>query len=195
MAKDCREDYAHYLNVRDCWEAARLCDGMGLKNCREYDPVKYYVYVLADPDTRKAFYIGKGKSARWRCHEMDAKAFRHVNAKVGEKIVSLARDGKEHLAICVRDGLSESQAYNLEAYLIANVDGTFNGAKGRMTNAQRQLAFYKSLPDVKFGHLFARKDGEWVKGWLYDHCVDIYWMKRNGIEKWQNEVDKECAAA
>lgn len=186
-----REVYAKWLNDSDCFEAAEN-SGLGSVNIRAIKPSKYYVYALAYPDTGKVFYIGKGVKDRWRFHEMRSRIFQHENARVQDAINRIEADGKLCIAICVKDGLSEDEAYNLERYLIEAVDGTFNGAKGRMTEAEKNFSLYRVFPRVTRLHLYM-PDGR--KTWLHDHVKAVMRVKREGLVEWGRKAKAERAAA
>lgn len=185
-----REEYAKCLNELDCFEAAKL--GMGYSNLRAVKPEKFYVYALAYPDTGKVFYVGKGKGARWRSHECDSRNLTHINDRVQDAINSVERSGALCTAICVRDGLTENQAFNLEAYLISSVDGLFNGAKGRMTPTEKEYACFKRWPRVTRLHLYM-PDGR--KTWLHKECKNVLRIKRKGLVEWGRAVAAERLAA
>jgi hypothetical protein len=80
--------------------------------------LKYYVYMLLDPDDNKPFYVGKGLDNRvfnhLACALVDIDAF---NAKY-DKIREVNQKGKAVKHIIVRHGLSEKEAYQIEASLI-----------------------------------------------------------------------------
>jgi len=80
--------------------------------------LKYYVYMLIDPTDNKPFYIGKG---------IDNRVFNHLdcaltdldstNAKY-EKIREITNSGQTVGHIIVRHGLTEKEAFQIEASLI-----------------------------------------------------------------------------
>ena len=80
--------------------------------------LKYYVYMLLDPTNNKPFYVGKG---------IDNRVFNHLafaltdadasNAKY-DKIREIVQSGQTVKHIIVRHGLSESEAFQIEASLI-----------------------------------------------------------------------------
>lgn len=88
--------------------------------------LQYYVYVYSDPDTKKPFYIGKGKGNR---------AFAHLTAdgdreKV-KRIQELYDNKKEPLIEILVHGVDEQTAFRVEAAAI-DLIGVEN-----LTNAQR----------------------------------------------------------
>ncbi len=87
----------------------------------------YYVYVYSDPDTKKPFYVGKGKGNR---------AFQHLddqseNDKV-RKIAEIKARGKEPLIEILVHGLNEETALKVEAAAIdlIGIDHLTNQQRG-----------------------------------------------------------------
>ena len=75
------------------------------------DALKNYVYVLSCPDTKRPFYIGKGKGDRvfehFKDKEKDNKAKR-------EKIKAILKQGKEPVIDILVHGLTEKEAMLVE---------------------------------------------------------------------------------
>ena len=78
----------------------------------------YYVYMLIDPRDKKSFYIGKG---------IDNRVFNHINCALADideinakydTIRQIQNNGKTVGHIIVRHGLTEDQAFQIEASLI-----------------------------------------------------------------------------
>ena len=105
----------------------------------------YYVYALIDPRTKKVFYIGKGKGSRIYAHVEASEA---IDTKEADKIATIRAIravGKEVGHTVVRHGLSESEAFAVEAALIDYaksvqnlnltnlVDGHYSGEVGLRT--------------------------------------------------------------
>ena len=86
----------------------------------------YYVYVYSDPDTRKPFYVGKGKDNRVFSHLDDKKE----NDKV-HKINEIRSRGKEPIIEILAHGLDNETALKVEAAAIDLI-----GIKN-LTNNQR----------------------------------------------------------
>lgn len=84
------------------------------KICQE---LKYYVYLLVDPETDEPFYVGKGYNNR---------VFDHIKCELGaehetpkyNKIVSIKKKGQTVKHVIVRHGLTEENALEIESTLI-----------------------------------------------------------------------------
>lgn len=88
--------------------------------------LKYYVYVYSDPDTKKPFYVGKGKGDRVFSH-LDEQS---ENDKV-HKIKEIRERGKEPIIEILAHGLDNETALKVEAAAIDLI-----GIKN-LTNRQR----------------------------------------------------------
>ena len=83
--------------------------------------LKYYVYALIDPRTKKPFYIGKGSGNRLFQHVEDA-----LETNTESDKLNLIRDIKslgykiDH--IIIRHGLDEDDAFKIESSLIDLLD-------------------------------------------------------------------------
>ena len=81
--------------------------------------LKYYVYFLIDPTTNQPFYVGKGKDDRVLDHLKCALEFGTISdSDKYEKIREITSEGKVVGHIIVRHGLSEREAFEVEATLI-----------------------------------------------------------------------------
>ena len=98
---------------------------MSSQNRNEFSPyvveqIRWYVYALQDPRSRKIFYIGKGKGNRVFAHAIDARAegASEASQKI-ELIKAIHLEGKEVNTFIVRHGIpTEAQAYMVESALI-----------------------------------------------------------------------------
>lgn len=93
----------------------------------------YYVYALIDPRTKKVFYVGKGKGNRIYAH---VEASELVDVKEIEKIKTIREiraSGKDVKHVVVRHGLTESEAFAVEAAIIDYIQGV---QKYNLTNLQ-----------------------------------------------------------
>lgn len=97
------------------------------------DKIKYYVYILVDPDTHKIFYVGKGKKDRVFDHTNEVKKkLKNNDAKItSEKEKKIAdiilRTKQSPLMYIIRYNLEENEAFLIESVLIDLLNkGVFN---------------------------------------------------------------------
>ena len=82
------------------------------------DGVGYYVYRLVDPRTKQTFYVGKGRGNRLFQHVSEALAKEdHTTLKL-DRIREIKKEGFEVGHVVHRHGLSEKEAFEVEAALI-----------------------------------------------------------------------------
>ena len=79
--------------------------------------LKYYVYMLIDPINNAPFYVGKGKDNRVFAHLKCALEHETVSDKY-DKIREITSKNATVQHVIVRHGLSEKEAYEIEATLI-----------------------------------------------------------------------------
>lgn len=111
------------------------------------EALKYYVYVYSDPDTKKPFYVGKGKGNR---------VFSHLNNKSesekAQKINEIQEKGKTPIIEILAHDLDKETAFKVEAAAIDLI-----GIKN-LTNQQRDhesSSYGKievSLLDARYSH-------------------------------------------
>lgn len=102
---------------------------------------KFYVYRLLDPRTYQTFYVGKGCGDRVFQHAKNVKVF--VSSLKGQKgsfedeislkektILDILASGKEVICIIHRYGLTEKEAFEVEAALIDAYSGLSNIQRG-----------------------------------------------------------------
>lgn len=98
--------------------------------------LNYYVYALIDPKTDKPFYVGKGMGNRVFNHIALALDTDTSNAKY-DTIREIQSAGQTVKHIIIRHGLTESQAFEIEATIIDLLDffklSTTNIAGGHKT--------------------------------------------------------------
>lgn len=77
----------------------------------------FYVYLLIDPRTGEAFYVGKGKGCRYRSHEREARNGSGSAKACRIRDIWAAGLQVEHQRLA--EGLDEATAYRLERKAIA----------------------------------------------------------------------------
>ena len=134
------------------------------------EQLKYYVYRLIDPRNGQTFYVGKGKGNRVYAHINDAlKNFDgenyldtdedEVSAKI-QQIRDIKKSGLEVIHVIQRYGLTNKEAFEVEAALIdcyaglTNIQGGFAPERG-VNNAevlQRELSYetFEDIDDLKY---------------------------------------------
>lgn len=96
------------------------------------EQLKYYVYALIDPREHKLFYVGKGKGNRVFDHVKCALSSPEVSDKL-DYIRGLKGD-VEH--VIVRSGLTEKEAFEVEAALIDMLSHDVAAPFTHITNVQ-----------------------------------------------------------
>ena len=121
--------------------------------------LRYYVYLLVNPETKTPFYVGKGIGNRVFNHLKDAK-----DGKVGtEKLNHIQSILKKHKSVehvIVRHGLNEKTAYQIEASLIdtfrfiptfnefvsGNIQGGMNSIENGLMSCEELKRKYNAFP-------------------------------------------------
>lgn len=97
------------------------------------EKLNYYVYALIDPRTKKVFYVGKGKGNRIYAH---VGASELVDVKEVARIATvrnIRKSGREVRHVIIRHGLTEPEAFAVEA---AMIDYIKNVQQIKLTNLQ-----------------------------------------------------------
>tara|TARA_R110002096_G_C14446530_1_gene711189 strand:- start:144 stop:941 length:798 start_codon:yes stop_codon:yes gene_type:complete len=117
--------------------------------------IKFYVYLLINPENNEPFYVGKGQNNR---------VFAHINQQIIEddenlKYQEIDRIGRENVRhIIVRHGLSEQSAFAIEASLIdtfrfipsfnsyvkGNIQGGFNSIEKGLMSSNEIISLYNA---------------------------------------------------
>ena len=134
------------------------------------EQLQYYVYRLIDPRTGQTFYVGKGKGNRLYAHINDAlKNYAgetyidaeedEISAKI-KQIREIKNSGLEVIHVIQRYGLTEKEAFEVEAALIDCYPGLTNIQNGcssdrGVNNAevlQRDLSYeeFQDYPELKY---------------------------------------------
>jgi len=94
---------------------------------------EYYVYQYIDPITQQPFYIGKGSGDRMNRHLTETKD-KTENRKKYAHIKGLQNKGLEPIIKKIAENLTEEEAYDLEAELIAKYGRRDLDEGGILTN-------------------------------------------------------------
>lgn len=139
--------------------------------------LKYYVYLLIDPENDEPFYVGKGQNNR---------VFDHINQEIQEgtenlKYQEIQRIGSKKVKhIIVRHGLSESSAFAIEASLIdtfrfipslnkfarGNIQGGFNSIEKGLMSSNEIISLYNAelLNSIDEDCIIININGTYKKG-------------------------------
>jgi hypothetical protein len=121
--------------------------------------LKYYVYLLIDPDTKVPFYVGKGEGNRIFDHLNNAKKGKRGTEKL-DHIQSILNQKKTVDHVIVRHGLNEKTAYQIESSLIdtfrfvpafndfasGNVQGGMNSIENGLMSSEEVKRKYNAMP-------------------------------------------------
>ena len=166
-------------------------DGFDVFSLRDRPPSGFYVYALVDELENRPFYFGKGKDLRWMYHEKSARKNCHINPTLSLRINEQIENNGRCAVFCIKDNLTEDQAFALERFLIENVFGLLNGVSGKRTEAQRKLEQAQAIPDVTIDDLFTMIDGVWCKAADYDEKVEQYISKRDALNEFAQIVNRQ----
>lgn len=86
-------------------------------NASLIEQIQFYVYLLIDPRDKHVFYVGKGNGNRVFAHAHAALSETEANSKL-DRIHQIIAEGLEVQYTILRHGLSEKEAYEIEAALI-----------------------------------------------------------------------------
>lgn len=95
--------------------------------------MNYYVYIYFNPITNLPFYVGKGKGGRMY-HHLKETAETTDNKKKFNYINKLRKSGVTPIITIFKDGMSESDAYDLEEELILKYGRKDFESYGILTN-------------------------------------------------------------
>lgn len=105
------------------------------------EKLNYYVYLLIDPETNQIFYIGKGIGNRIFAHA-NATIFDAAPSDKLDKIRDIRTRGLEVKYIVHRHGLTEKEAFEVEAALIdfMGLSGLTNQVQGYDSDDRGQMS-------------------------------------------------------
>ena len=109
----------------------------------------YYVYCYIDPRNLEEFYYGKGTENRSKAHLLN-----QGKSKMAARIRQIRADGVEPDIKIIAAGLTEEQAFLVEATLIWKSGGQLvNAVSGQYTHKFRpKNTLHKKLPGFDFSH-------------------------------------------
>lgn len=210
---------AKIYRVKQHFERAFAIEGKAAMSISEFpisviERLNYYVYLLIDPQSGQVFYIGKGTGNRVFAHAHAA----ITNVSPGEKldkIREIMAKGVETKYVILRHGLTEKEAFEVEAALIDYADiktltnqvhGHSSDDRGQMT-ASDIVAKYAApeaeivepvllitvnrlyRPDMRADELYEITRGNWVVGTRRD-SVKYAFTVYNGIIREMYQVDR-----
>lgn len=124
--------------------------------------VRYYVYILLDPQDDIPFYVGKGKNNRVFEHmnraltDTDTSTFKYEKIR---EIVEIKNQTVKH--VIVRHGLTEDEAFKIEASLIdtliycrlglTNEQGGHNSIEKGLMTSEEVMRLYNAQPLDQIG--------------------------------------------
>ena len=128
-----------------------------IQDALKYGNRNYYVYRLIDPRTSHTLYVGKGCGDRVFQHVSDVKRLvandEDLESLKQQLIDEITADGKDVIAVIYRRGLTEKEAFEVEAALIDV--GTNPGCK----LSEIQVEIGKSLASTKLYVQLLRENG------------------------------------
>ncbi len=121
--------------------------------------LKYYVYLLVNPETKTPFYVGKGEGNRVFDHLNEANEGKKGTDKL-DQIQAILKKNKSVEHVIVRHGLNEKTAYQIEASLIdtfrfvpvfndfvkGNIQGGLNSIENGLMSSEEIKRKYNALP-------------------------------------------------
>ncbi len=124
--------------------------------------LKAYVYMLLDPSNQQPFYVGKGRENN-RVFEHIACALSDLDASTlkYEKIRAIQKNGRDVQHVIVRHGLTDKEAFELEAALIdamtycglmlTNEQGGHNSIDKGLMTSEEVVRLYNAQPLTSLG--------------------------------------------
>lgn len=167
------------------------------------EQLQYYVYRLIDPRSGQTFYVGKGKGNRLYAHVNDAlKDYEgisytdseedDVSSKI-QQIRDIKNAGLEVIHVIQRYGLTEKEAFEVEAALIdcygglTNIQSGYSSDRG-VNNAevlQRDLSceVFEDIDDLKYCIIKITAEVIRDRGSVYETVRKHWRVNLNRIKK------------
>lgn len=158
---------AAYKKLLNFYEAAHD-SGLVWKACTPH-LAGYYVYALLDPHDDTVFYVGKGSKKRYKDHFRQYQSGIYDNPIKINKIDEIVKRGRIPAYVCIADGLTETEAFNLEANMVRVLGYEI------LTNSRRVLLSNEDKLEAS-------------KRWARDHLARLLPYR---IWKWFGEGSEE----
>eukprot|EP01037_Dinobryon_pediforme_P018829 gene18829-19145_t len=123
----------------------------------------HYVYVLADPEDRSIFYVGKGQGSRVTHHWADAQREVTLDTVKVARLRALKRRDAAPLELIIGRYETEDEAFAVEATLISWVygfDNLANAIRGHGHDSIRELGDWEPRAQLDFERRVGVRDGE-----------------------------------
>lgn len=149
-----------------------------------------YVYILYRADGVTPFYVGKGRGNRWLQHEMSPKRGRSYKDNIIAKMkaAEIVVPKKK-----IAEGLSDEEAYALEAETIAKIGRIFEG--GPLTNrAAGGQGSTSPLPETRKRLAEAAREFHTGRKRSAEFCAKMR-ERQLGVKKGPRPVDERKARA
>ena len=144
----------------------------------------WYVYRLTDPKDDSTIYIGKGAGPRILQHIKEARNSRSKLSRKVKKIRAIMRRGDSVMLWVHRHGLTQKEAFEIEAALIDLFPDAVNEVKGTgsydrgMRSLEEVIAQYAAAPArIKEPVVLINIGREWFYG-LPNHPESLYQRTR-----------------
>lgn len=167
----------------------------------------YYVYTLADPRTDEIFYVGKGTGDRLFYHLNEALSATEQETAKLDQIRSIHASGQDVAYTIHRHGLTEKEAFEVEAALIDFIGfadltnavmGHHSRYRGPMTVKEAYIAYDAPAivieepavvlnihqlfhPQMSAADIYEATRGNWVMGEARRSQVEVAFAVFNGI--------------
>jgi uncharacterized protein len=109
------------------------------------EKLRYYVYILKDPSNGEIFYVGKGKGNRINSHSLEALVYGEDKSDKIRRIQEISSNGRELELVVLRHGLTEAEAFEIEAAAIDLLGGTLTNIMGGHHSDERGIMSIKDI--------------------------------------------------
>lgn len=154
-------------------------------NQKALENLGYYVYKLIDPRNGKVFYIGKGKGNRVYDHVQGANLELDKEENINLKLLTIneiKNEGLEVIHIIHRYGLTEKEAFEVEAALIDEYTGLTNIQSGHNSD-------YGPLNTEQINKKYSLEE---IEEFDEEDKVLIIKIRRTSLEEHDNNYYETC---